>query len=143
MSAKVNLEVEMAADADCVAGLAHGADQLAGVDALSPLDLGPSGHVGVEVAAPLPFAVNKQVVAVEDWVVAAAQHPAAAHCYQWRTAGGDDVKALVDAAAAAGGAEFTDVAAGAVWALDRENVVVVGDAAVGRGAGGSWCGRDR
>jgi hypothetical protein len=42
----------------------------------------------------------------------------------------DDVKALVGAAAAAGGAEFADRAAGAVGARDREDVAEIGDGTV-------------
>ncbi len=140
----VDLEVEVAADRDRVAGLPHGADSLARPDAVTFLDQGRAGHVGVEVAAVLGFAVDQQVVAVEDWVVAAAQNAAIADRYQRRVAGGDDVEALVSAAAAARGAEFADVAARAVRALDREDVVVVGDGAIAGGdAGRSWCGDGR
>ena len=98
-----------------------------------PVDRGRAGHVGVEVAAVLAFAVDQQVVAVEDRVVAGAQHPAVAHRDQRRAAGGDDVEALVGAAAAARRAEFADRAAGPVRALDREDVAVEGDAAVAAG----------
>jgi hypothetical protein len=102
------------------------------------VDEGWAGHVGVEVAAPLAFAVDQQVVAVEDRVVAAAQDATIADGDQWRVAGGDDVEALVATTAAARGAEFADRAAGAVRALDRKDVVVVGDGAVaGRDAGRS------
>ena len=132
----VDLEVEVAADRDRVAGLPHGADPLSCPDPLALVDQGRAGHVGVEVAAVLAFAVDQQVVAVEDRVVAAAQDAAVADGHQRRVAGGDDIEALVSAAAAAGGAEFADVAAGAVRALDREDVVVIGDGAVtGRDAG--------
>jgi hypothetical protein len=86
--------------------------------------------VGVEVGAALAFAVDQQVVAVEDRVIAAAQHLAVADRYQRRATGSDDVKALVGAAAAAGGAEFADRTAGAVRALDREDVAVEGEATV-------------
>jgi hypothetical protein len=97
--------------------------------------------VGVEVAAPLAFAVDQQIVAVEDRVVAAAQDAAIGDGDQLGPAGGDDVEALVGAASAAGRAEFADGAAGSVRALDREDVAVVGDAAdragnAGRGRGG-------
>jgi hypothetical protein len=92
--------------------------------------------VGVEVAAVLAFAVDQQVVAVENRVVAAAQDAAAPDRDQRRVAGGDDVEALVTAAAAARDAEFADVAARPVWALDREDVVVVRDGAVTAGRGG-------
>ncbi len=131
-----NLEVKMAADADRVAGLPHRADPLAGVDAVSPLGQWRPGHVGVEVAAGLAFAVDQKVVAVEDWVVAAAQDLAVADRDQGRAAGGDDVEAFVPAATAAGGAELADVAAGAVAALDWENMAVIGEAATRGGDAG-------
>jgi len=85
----------------------------------------------VAVTAPLPFPVDQEIVAVEDWVIAAAQNLAAAHRHQRRAASGDDVEALVGAPAAARRTELADVAAGPVRALDRENVVVVGEAAGG------------
>jgi hypothetical protein len=100
--------------------------------------------VGVEVAAVLVFAVDQQIVAVEDWVVAGAQDAAAADGYQRRVASGDDVEALVGSAATARGTEFADVAARAVCALDREDVVVVGDGAIaGDDAGRGRCGEGR
>jgi hypothetical protein len=126
----VDLEVEVAADGDRVAGLPHRTDSLAGVDALAAVDQGRPRHVGVEVGAVLAFTVDQQVVAVEDRVIAAAQNFAVANGDQWRAAGGDDVEALVGAAAAAGGAEFADRAAAAVRALDREDVAVIGGGAV-------------
>jgi hypothetical protein len=127
----VDLEVEMAADRDRVAGLPHCADSLTGVDALAAVDQGRSWHVGVEVGAVLSFAVDQEVVTVEDRVVAGAQNAAVADGDERRAAGGDDVEALVGAAAAAGGAEFSDRAAGAVRAQDGEDVAVVGGGAVG------------
>ena len=130
MAVDVDLEVEVTADRDRVAGLADGADPLPLPDPLALVDQGRARHVGVEVAAVLSFTVDQQVVAIEDRVVAGAQDSAVAHCYQWRVAGGDDVEALVGAAAAAGGAEFPYVAAGAVRALDREDVAVVGGGTV-------------
>ena len=62
----------------------------------------------VEVAAVLAFAVDQQVVAVEDRVIAASAAPAVADRDQLGPAGGDDVEALVGAAAAARRAEFAD-----------------------------------
>ncbi len=126
----VDLEMQVAADHDRVAGLPHRADSLARVDALAAVDRRGPGHVGVEVGAVLAFAVDQQVVAVEDRVVAGSQDLAAADRDQRRIAGGDDVKALVGAPTAARGAEFADRAAAAVGALDREDVAVVGGAAV-------------
>ena len=145
MPVDVDLEMKVAADADRVAGLPHETDGLAGVDALVAVDEGGPGHVGVEVDAVLAFAVDQQVVAVEDRVVAGAQNPAIADGDQKGAAGGDDVEALMGAAAAAGGAELADVATRAVRALDGEDVVVVGEAAVGgsdSGAGGGGEGRE-
>jgi hypothetical protein len=90
--------------------------------------------------------VDQQVVAVEDRVITGPQHLTVAHRDQRRVAGGNNVEALVGAAAAARSAEFSDRAAGAVRALDREDVAEVGEAAV-RGSeevGGSrWCGKGR
>jgi hypothetical protein len=126
----VDLEVQMAADGDRVAGLPHEANGLAGVDAFSAVDQGRPRHMGVEVGAILAFAVDQQVVAVEDRVIAGPQDLAVADRYQRRVAGGDDVEPLVGAATIAGGAEFADRAAGAVRALDREDVAVEGGGAV-------------
>jgi hypothetical protein len=64
----VDLEVEMAADAGRVAGLPHRADPLALPDALASMDQSRPPHVSVEVAAVLAFAVDQQVVPVEDRV---------------------------------------------------------------------------
>jgi hypothetical protein len=125
----VDLEVEVAADADRVAGLPHRADALSLPDPLALAHERRPWQVGVEVAALLAFAVNQQVVAVEDWVVAGPQNTAVGDRDQLGPAGGDDVEALVDAAAAARGAELADRAADPVRALDREDVAVIGDAA--------------
>jgi hypothetical protein len=81
----------------------------------------------------LAFAVDQQVVAVEDRVVAGAQDAAVADRDQRRAAAGDDVEPFVGAPAGAGSAVGADVAAGPVRALDREDVAVVGDAAVAAG----------
>jgi hypothetical protein len=75
------------------------------------------------------LAVDQQVVAVEDRVVGRAQDAAVADGDQLGLAGGDDVEALVGAAAVAAGAEFADGAANPVRSLDREDVAVVGSAA--------------
>ncbi|MFP5388585.1 MAG: hypothetical protein ACLGG5_04720 [Thermoleophilia bacterium] len=97
--------------------------------------------MGVKVGAVLAFAVDQQVVAVEDRVISGPQNLAVADRDQRRAAGGDDVEALVGAVAVAGGAEFADRAAGAVRALDGEDVAVIGGGAVAienprRGGGG-------
>lgn len=137
----VDLEVEVTADRDRVAGLPHGADSLSRPDPLALVDQGRAGHVGIEVAAVLAFAVDQQVVAVEDRVVAAAQDTAVADGDQRRVTGGDDVEALVAATAAARGAEFANRTARSMRALDREDMVVVGDGAIaGRDAGRGWSG---
>jgi hypothetical protein len=128
----VDLEVEVAADGAGIAGLTDEADGLAGPDALSTTDQGRPGHVGIEVGAVLAFAVDQQVVAVEDGVIAGLEHLAVADRYERGSAGGDDVEALVSATAASRGAEFADRAAAAVRALDGEEVAEVGEAAVGR-----------
>jgi hypothetical protein len=100
--------------------------------------------VGVEVAAVLAFAVDQQVVAVEDRVVAGSQDQAVANGDQFGPAGGDDVEALVGAAARARGAEFADRPTAAVRPLDRKDVGVVGGGPIGAGdAGGSLGGTSR
>ena len=66
LAVDVDLEVEVAADRAGIARLTDGADSLAGPDALAAVDERRAGHVGVEVAAVLAFAVDQQVVAVED-----------------------------------------------------------------------------
>jgi hypothetical protein len=126
----VDLEMEMTTDGTGIARLPHRPDSLAGVDALAAVDQGWPRHVGVEVGAVLAFAVDQQVIAVEDRVIAGPQHLAVADRYQRCVAGGDDVEAFVGAAAVAGGPEFADRAAGAVWALDREDVAVEGGGAI-------------
>ena len=124
MAVDVDLEVEVAADGAGVAGLADGADALAGEDTLAAVDQGWAGQVGVEVAAVLAFAVDQQVVAVKDRAIARAQDLAVADGNQWRAAGGDDVEAFVSAPTVAGCAEFANRAAGAVRPLDGEDVAV-------------------
>jgi hypothetical protein len=118
----VDLEVEMTADGAGVSGLPDRADSLAGPDAIAALDARRTDHVGVEIAALLTLAVEQQVVAVEDRVIARAQHAAGRHGNQGRAAGGDDVEAFVGAAAAARRPEFADGSAGPVRPLDREDV---------------------
>lgn len=124
MAVDVDLKVEVAADGAGVAGLAYRTDSLAGPDGVAAVDRGRADQVGVEVAAVLTLAVDQQVVAVEDPVVAAAQHAARDRGHERRAAGGDDVEAFMAAAAVAGSAEFADRAAGPVRPLDREDVGV-------------------
>jgi len=121
--------MEMTAGPDRIAGFADRADPLALPDPLATADKSRARHMGVEIAAPLAFAVDQQVVTVEDRVVAAAQNAAVADRDERGPAGGDDVEPLVDAAATAADAEFADGAADAVRALDREDVAVVREAA--------------
>lgn len=122
MAVGVDLEVEVAADGAGVAGCADGADALAGPDSVATLDRRRPGEVGVEVDPALALAVDLQVVAVEDGVVAAARHPAGRGGDERRAAGGDNVEALMRAAAAARGAELADRAPRRVRAVDREDV---------------------
>jgi hypothetical protein len=138
----VDLEVEVAANRYRVAGLADGADPLPLPDPLALVDQGRARHVGVKVAAVLPFAVDQQVVAVEDRVVAGPEDAAVADRDQLGAAGGDDVEALVGAAAAARSAELADVATGPVRPLDGEDMTVVGDAAGRAGDAGRGGGRE-
>jgi hypothetical protein len=139
----VDLEVEVAADGDRVAGLADGADPLSLPEALAAVDRRRPRQVGVEVAAALPFAVDQDVVAVEDRVVAGAQDAAVGDGDQLGLTGCDDVEALVGAAARARRAKRADVATSAVRTLDREDVAVEGDAAVAGGETGRGGRRQR
>jgi len=86
--------------------------------------------VGVEVAATLAFPVNQQVVAVKNRVVALLEDAAVADRDQLGAAGGGDVEAFVDAPAAARRVEGADRPALPMRALEREDVAVVGNAAV-------------
>ena len=129
----MDLEVEVAADRDRVAGLADGADPLALPHPFTLVDRSRARQVSVEVAPPLPFAVDQQVVAIEDRVVPGTEDAAVADGDQLGPAGSDDVEALVSAAAAAAGTEFADRAADPVRSLDRKDVSVVRSAADGTG----------
>ena len=131
--------MEVTADRAGVACLANRTDATAGKDGIAAMERRGAGHVGVEVAALLSRSVDEDEVAVEDRVIAGAQHPATRSRDQRRAAGGDDVEALVGAAATAGGAELTDVAAGGMRPVDREDVLYIREAAVRRerpGGGG-------
>ena len=136
MAVDVDLEMEMTADGAGVAGLADGADTLPGPDAVAAVDGGRANQVRIEVASVLRLAMDQQVVAVKDGVIAGAQHPPRRHGDQGRAAGGDDVEALMGAAAAAGRSELADRTARPVRALDREDVGLEGDGAVVAGAAG-------
>jgi hypothetical protein len=108
------------------------------------VDEGRARHVGIEVGAVLAFAVDQQVVAIEDRVIAGAQNHPASHRHKWCAAGGDDVEAFVGAAAAARRPEFANVAASSVRALDGKDVVVISEPAVkGDDAGAGWCDESR
>ena len=140
----MDLEVKVAAGPGGVAGFAHLSDPLPLQHPLPPADPRRPQEVGIEVAAPLAFAVDQQVVAVEDRVESPAQNPAVANRDQLRAAGGGDVEAFVDAAAVARCVVDPDRPARSVRALDREDVAEVGDAAVGdRGLGRDRCGKRR
>lgn len=115
--------MEVATDGAGVAGLANCSDPLTGPDAIVPTNSGWANQVGVEVAARLALAVDQQVVAVEDRVIAGTQHAPRRRGDERRAAGGDDVKAFVAAPAAARSAELADVAAGPVRTLNWEDVV--------------------
>jgi hypothetical protein len=129
----MNLEVKVAADRQRVAGLAHLSHPLPRVDAVALPNQPWPGHVGVEVGALLGFAVDEEVVAVQDRVVSTAQHPAVADGHQRRATRGDDVEALVSATTAARDTKLADVAAGPVGTPDGKDVVVVGEPAVAGG----------
>ena len=122
--------MELAADGARVAGLADDADALPGPDPLPLADERLSLQVGVEVAAVLALAVDFEVVAVEDRVIARLPDLAGSRGDDLGAAAGEDVEAFVDAAAAAGRAELADRAAFPVRGLDREDMSEEGDAAV-------------
>lgn len=132
----VDLEVEMAADGASVSGPADRADPLAGPDAIATVDRRRADHVGVEIAALLALAVDQQVVAVENRVVARPQHATSRDGNQGRATGGDDVEAFVGATAAARRAEFADRAARPIRPVDREDVAVERRRAIATGNAG-------
>ena len=127
----VDLEVEVAADRDRVAGLADGADPLALPDPLAPVDQRPAAAGGrrSSCAARLRRGSAGSCRRGPGRSRLRSTRPLRDRD-QRRPAGGDDVEALVGAAAAARRAELADRAARPVRALDREDVAVVGHAAV-------------
>jgi hypothetical protein len=123
-----------------VAGVARLPDRphpLAGPDSLTAMNDRRPNHVGVEVAAVLALAVDQQVVAVEDRVIAPAQDAAGHRRDKRRTAAGDDVEALMGAASAARRSEFADRAARAVRPVDREHVAIEGESTIAHRAPGA------
>jgi hypothetical protein len=142
VAANVDLEVEVAADGAGVPGPADGADPLPSPNAVTTLNGRRPDQVGVEVAAALALAVNQQVIAVEDGVITGAQDAAGGRGEEGRAACGDDVKALVSAAAAARNAELADVAASPVRAGDGEDVGVELGGAIAGGADDRWRGEN-
>jgi hypothetical protein len=131
----VDLEVEMAANRAGVAGLANRADALIGPDPLATANEGRAWHVGIEVAAVLAFAVDQQVVAVEDGVIAATQDRAATDGDERRATGSRDVEPFVPPAAVPRRPEFPNRPPRPMRPLDWKDVrVVLGPAArVGEG----------
>jgi len=123
--------VEVAANSAGVAGLADGADPLAGPDAVAAADRRRADQVRVEVAAALALTADREEVAVEDRVIADPPHTPGRHGEQRRATGGNDVEALVGAPAAARRAELADVTALGVRPGDREDVVAELDPAAG------------
>jgi len=117
-----DLEVEVAADRAGVAGLADGADSLAGLDDVAGARQGPLEQMGVDEVAGCAAVVDEQVVALEVGLVGTLEDAAAVDGLQRGAAGGGDVEALMGAPAVAGGAEVADRAAGAVRAADGEDV---------------------
>ena len=136
----MDLEVQMAADGAGVSGLANRADTLTGPDPIAALERRRTDHVGVEIAAPLALPMNRQVVAIEDGVIAGAQHAASGHSDERRAAGSDDVEAFVGTAAIARRTEFADGTTGPVRPVDREDVRVERRCTV---AAGDCCRRRR
>jgi hypothetical protein len=139
----VDLKVEVTADRDRVAGLPHRADALPGPNPVALADQGRAGHVCVEITAILAFAVEQQVVAVENRVVAGSEDAAAADRHKRCVAGGDDVEALMSTSATAGCSKLTYRTTSSMRTLDRKDVAVIGEAAAAGGEGRSWCGEGR
>jgi hypothetical protein len=136
----VDLEVEVTAGAGGVAGFADRADPLSLPDGLTPAEAGGPRQVGVEIAPPLAFAVDQDEVAVENRIETGAQDLAVADRDQLRPTRRRDVEPFVDAAAAAGRVVFADRPPRPMRSLNREDVAVVGNAAIvgdDPGGGGS------
>src|SRR4029077_16916219 len=104
----VDLDVELAADRARVAGLADLADPLPRPDPLALVDARRVLHVRVHIGPVFFGAVDQQVVAVEDRVVADFPPLAGHRADQFGPTGGEDVEAFVDPPAIARCAKFTD-----------------------------------
>ena len=122
--------MEMATGADGIAGCADRADPLTRQDPIAAVNPGRAPQVRVEVPAVLTFAVDQQVIAVQDRVVAAAQYPTAGHRDQLGAAGGDDVEALMSSPPAARRPKLPDSPPRPVRPGNRKYVPVVRPPAV-------------
>lgn len=83
--------------------------------------------MGVLVGAPLPFALQHDVVAVELGVICLLEDGPRPDRDQRAAAGGGDVESLVGAAIDSRSAELADVSTGAMRSVDRELVAVKAD----------------
>lgn len=136
--------MEVAAGASRVAGFADNADVLPLPHPFPTPNRRRPRQVRVEVAAPLAFTVDQQVVPVKDRVEAPPQDPAVAYRDQPCSAGRGDVETFVDAAAVARCVVGADRPALSVRRLDGIDVAVVGGTAIAAAdRGGSWCGQGR
>ena len=120
----MDLEMQVAADGAGVARGAYCADPLASEDLIAAVDGSRSSQMRVEIAAPLPFPMDEDVVAVEDRVVAGPPYAAAPNGQERCPAGGDDVEALVDPAAAARRPELADRPPRPMWSWNGEHVTM-------------------
>lgn len=132
LAVNVDLEVEVAANRDRVAGLPHRAHQLTGVDAVRRCERGPDAACEHRNRSGPRLRHESASNCRRGPVVTSPQNLAIAHRHQGSAASGDDVEALVGATAVSRGAEFADRAAGAVRALDGEDVAVVGGATISK-----------
>ena len=122
----MDLEVEVAAGAGGIAGFADDPNRLALPEPLAAADRGRAGEVGVEIAAALAFAVDQDVVAVEDRVVAGLPDAPIADGYQPGAAASGDVKPFMDPPPIARRMKFPDRPSKPMSPLNRKDVPVIG-----------------
>ena len=116
------LEVQVTPHGAGVSSVADVADLLARANSVTALDERRVAQVGVPVGASVEPAADDHLVAVQDGVVPAADHPAGARGRKRRATSGVDVKALVRPAAVAWRSEIADPSAIVVWPPDRVHV---------------------
>src|SRR4051794_15630141 len=139
----MDLEMKVAADRASVAGLPHGAHTLTGPDPLTAVNRGRTRQVGVEVTAILAFAVDQQVVAIEDRVITAPQHPPAACGNQRRATGSNDVKAFMPPPTVTRSPKFTNRPPRSMRPINRKDVAVIRRAPASLGTPGQRRGNEK